>query len=386
MNRKLSFLLMVSLGSTLVAQGQMTTPPVGVDKEGSYDCIGFGWNPAMTHQIVDDSHANGKSVAIKRISFRPDYRNQNAIGRTWSKVTVELAHADWSSLDVFPRTENGDVKLMDQPVVVFDKEWSFPAMQGLPPLRPAPWGGPKNSVGFTFSKPWVYNGKDAIFLRFKFSGGKADNNQPWKANQSGFEYFLDSMPHADWRITDLYGAGYGKGKGKNGSKTCYDSSFVSAKAPGYLKAWLRTPGGRVKFGMQTSYTAPKGPVLIALGTKGSAKGFDLATGCTGLFVDPTGPFAGVVLAAPNNAKGIQSASWDFPWKVWMTDLWVQAGWADSKTSRLRLTESYRFSINTPQRARIMATVTDPGGGKKDGEVLFPWSFAPKYIPYIRYEY
>ena len=65
------------------------------------------------------------------MSFRLDYRDHNAIGRTWSNVQVFVAHGDWSSIQY---NKSNAYKLIDTPVKVFDQQWSFPAVKGKPAL------------------------------------------------------------------------------------------------------------------------------------------------------------------------------------------------------------------------------------------------------------
>jgi hypothetical protein len=146
---------------------------------------------------MDFSH-EGEPRAIRGVSFRLDQREHDAIGRTWSNITVRVAHADWDSIQY---NKSPEFTLVDTPVKVFDQEWSFPAVKGRPPLTPASWGGLQNSLTFLFSEPWEDNGKDAIFLEFKFSGGTAHNGERWAGQtSSGFEYYLDSMPQeGEWR-------------------------------------------------------------------------------------------------------------------------------------------------------------------------------------------
>ena len=170
----------------------------GTDREGPASTFIFGWAANATHRFMDASH-RGKPRKIRGLSFRLDYRDHDAIGRTWKNVTIRIAHGDFSSIKY---NRSRQYKLVDQPVKVFDKTWSFPTVKGFPPLKPASWGGPKNSLRFRFDKPWDYNGKDAIFVEFRFSGGKAADGREWKGEVPfGFEYYLDSMPAVGgWRV------------------------------------------------------------------------------------------------------------------------------------------------------------------------------------------
>jgi translation initiation factor 1 (eIF-1/SUI1) len=173
-----------------------TTSTAG-DKEGPVSTFIFGWAANATHRFMDFSHT-GKPRNVNGLSFRLDHRDHNAIGRTWENVTVRVAHGDFSSIEY---NASRNYELVDEPVKVFDKSWSFPGLKGFPPLEPASWGGPQNSLSFRFDKPFEYNGKDAIYVEFKFSGGTAEDGREWKGELPyGFEYFLDSMPEVGgWR-------------------------------------------------------------------------------------------------------------------------------------------------------------------------------------------
>lgn len=169
----------------------------GDDKEGPAFSFIFGWAAKATHRFMDASH-RGKPRKIRGMSFRLDYRDHNSIGRTWENVTIRIGHGDFSSIKY---NRSREYKLVDKPITVFSNRWSFPTVKGYPPLKPASWGGPKNSLRFRFDKPFQYNGKDAIFVEFQFSGGKAIDGRAWKGEVPfGFEYYLDSMPAVGgWR-------------------------------------------------------------------------------------------------------------------------------------------------------------------------------------------
>eukprot|EP00913_Durusdinium_trenchii_P028393 g26621.t1 len=170
----------------------------GNDQEGPASTFVFGWAANATHRFMDASH-RGKPRKIRGLSFRLDYRDHNSIGRTWKNVTIRIGHGDFSSIR---HNRSRAFKLVDKPIKVFDRQWSFPTIKGFPPLKPASWGGPKNSLRFRFDKPFEYNGKDAIFVEFQFSGGTTADGREWKGEiPFGFEYYLDSMPAVGgWRV------------------------------------------------------------------------------------------------------------------------------------------------------------------------------------------
>ncbi|MBC8356900.1 MAG: hypothetical protein H8E66_33430 [Planctomycetes bacterium] len=176
-----------------------TTSTAG-DEEGPVATGFFGWAADATHRFMDHSH-RGEPRLIEGLSFRLDHRDHDSIGRSWEHVTIRIAHGNWSSIK-YNASEEFD--LVDEPVVVFSKPWSFPTLKGFPATEPAEWGGPQNALNFRFDNPFEYNGTDAIYVEFVFSAGKTEDGRPWEGDLPfGFEYYLDSMPEAGgWRIAE----------------------------------------------------------------------------------------------------------------------------------------------------------------------------------------
>ena len=170
----------------------------GDDKEGPVACGFFGWAADATHRFMDNSH-KGEARQIHGLSFRLDYRDHDTIGRTWDNITVKIAHGNWSSIKY---NASQDYELLDGELTVFSKEWTFPTLKGYPALKPAEWGGPQNCLNFQFDEPFMYNGKDAIYVEFTFSGGKTEDARKWEGDLPyGFEYYLDSMQQiGGWRM------------------------------------------------------------------------------------------------------------------------------------------------------------------------------------------
>ncbi|MBA63206.1 MAG: hypothetical protein CMJ76_12685 [Planctomycetaceae bacterium] len=170
----------------------------GDDKEGPVACGFFGWAADATHRFMDNSH-KGEARPIHGLSFRLDYRDHDTIGRTWDNITLKIAHGNWGSIKY---NASKDFELLDEQTTVFSKEWTFPTLKGYPALKPAEWGGPQNCLNFQFDKPFLYNGKDAIYVEFIFSGGKTEDGRNWEGDLPyGFEYFLDSMQQkGGWRM------------------------------------------------------------------------------------------------------------------------------------------------------------------------------------------
>jgi polyhydroxyalkanoate synthesis regulator phasin len=189
-----------SLAEQIQLSQTLPTTSTPGDQEGPVATGFFGWAAESTHRFMDNSH-QGEPRKIHGMSFRLDYRNHDTIGRTWDNVSVRIAHGDWSSLKY---NASNKFSLVDEATVAFDKPWSFPTLTGFPALEPAEWGGPQNCLNFRFDQPFEYNGKDAIFVEFVFSGGKAEDGRRWEGDLPyGFEYFLDSMPEeGGWRVPE----------------------------------------------------------------------------------------------------------------------------------------------------------------------------------------
>lgn len=178
----------------------LPTTSTGGHEEGPVASGFFGWAAQATHRFMDNSH-RGQPRLIQGISFRLDYRDHDSIGRSWENVKVRIGHGDWSSIQY---NTSREFDLVDEPVVVFDKPWSFPTLKGFPATRPAEWGGPQNALNFRFDEPFAYNGQDAIYIEFVFEGGTAEDGREWKGDLPyGFEYYLDSMPESGgWRVAE----------------------------------------------------------------------------------------------------------------------------------------------------------------------------------------
>lgn len=355
------------ISAPVFAQGHLYTPATGTDVEGTAETSIFGWAANQGHRFMDFSHT-GRSQTIKGVSFRLDGRSQQAIGRTWSKVTIRIAHGDWSSIQY---NKSNAFRLVDTPITVFDKTWSFPALNGKPPLDPASWGGVGNSLNFRFSTPWVYNGKDAIFFEFTFSGGKAANNQPWiGTTPKGFEYYLDSMPQSAWR-----GGASKQSYPDYKSAVCYDSAY-GTKVSASLDASV-SGTSTVSLDMSAYYTSPTDPVLVALSVAGTPSGVDVGGACNLFYPDLHAPLAILVLTTPS--KGVSSANVRAPRQSAWTDFWLQAAWFDSKTRAFKLTNAMRVSA-TPGRIIPVATSYIAGSTK-----FSVWTAAAKGLPYMRYD-
>jgi hypothetical protein len=353
----------------VLGQTNLTTPSTGTHVEGSAATEFFGWAAKQTLRFMDATHV-GQPRSIKGVSFRLDRRNFDAIGRRWSQVQIRIGHGDFASLQY---NKSNQYTLKDTPVLVFDQPWSFPALKGTPPLDPASWGGVRNSLSFRFNKPFAYNGKDAIFYEFRFSGGVADNNVPWIGpNPKGFEYHLDSMPEAAWR-----GAGgnqsYSSAKGKSGG--CFEGTGKT-----YLTAKFVT-SPKLKLDIASYGTAPNRFVLYALGLHGQVNGQSVGSSCELFFLDLQKPFLLLDLVA--NSKGYANASFEMPRDPALQQFWIQGIWLDSKTTALKLTNALRVTGSSTSLTPFL--ISYETAAFPSGTEMSVWTAAPKGLPYVRYD-
>lgn len=356
------------LGAPLLAQNHLTTPPTGTDVDGNDAAFVFGWAANQVHRLMDYTHA-GTARSVKSVMFRADYRDHNSIGRTWSNVKVYAAHGDYSSIQY---NKSNAYKLMSTPTKVFDARWSFPALSGKPVFNPASWGGVQSSLRFRYASPWMYNGKDSMFLEFRFAGGVAANNQPWiGSTPKGFEYYLDSMSQADWR-----GNGKGGGTSYGNSTSCFDSAFSNGKGTAARLNLSLTGTTQIALAIQSYYTAPKNPVIFALGLAGSTTGIDIGARCNKLHV--AAPLFLLPQSPPYNKAGAASLTLKGVRQSYMKEFWAQAGWADSTTGGFKLTNAVK--VTQPTGGSLVPYVASYQVG-----TMQVWT-ATKGLPYTRYEY
>jgi len=99
-------------------------------------------------------------------------------------------------------------------------------------------------------------------------------------------------------------------------------------------------------------------------------------------MDPTVPMAILAQPAPNNGFGLATSSLQTPRQTWMSEIWVQGAWLESKTKKLMLTQAARFTFKTQSKGTpAAASLQDPKA--KGGFLVF--TNAPKYLPFIRYD-
>lgn len=229
----------------------------------------------------------------------------------------------------------------------------------------------RSSLKFRFSQPWQFNGKDAIFVEFTFSGGKADGNRAWGDTDPAFEYKLDSMPEAQWR------GGAAKQSYPDDKKSgCVDSYFGTKFVPATLDAKV-SGTSTVRLDVYASYTAPNAPLLLALGVAGREKGVRVTSSCNLFYPDLTSSLA--ILVLPTPTKFTSSASISAPRQAAWQNFWMQAAWFDSKSNALKLSNAIRIAA-TASGIVPFATSYVAGGTRFN-----VWTSLSKGLPYVRYD-
>ena len=309
---------------SLGAQSYTTSPRGLLTTEGAGLASIFGAQDWRRHMLLDGEQ-RGVSGKIKEIAFRQDYNNRTTVAwtRTWSNVELRV-----SNCDVARRALEFGKNPLSTPTLVFSSSVTWQNTTGYPSATaPAPWGG--GGRVFPFSSPWTNAGTLDICLDFAFHG------------------MTDSVRN-QYAQLDADGPVFGT-KGRVGNHTCADTGQSTASSlTAYMSGYHDTTRGRTHFISSTSSsTAPSSPVVHGFFFAGNTTGVPFAgMKCGRLFVNPTATILFQQLVA--SVQGIAG------WGAWLpydpttagNEIWIQAGWDDSKTGSFKLTHGYRVSVPT----------------------------------------
>ena len=337
----------VALCAPVLAQGFITTPPGGLKEEGRQHTVGgFGWFKDARIQQADNSHTGGRAYSLTRIAFRLDYRKHNtstAMGRTWTRVTLDIAET--TNYSNFSRTWTKNITTT--PTKVFDSRVTWPSQVGFPAQKPSVWDGASGRLGFPFKKPWVYSGKSAILMEYFFRGGRLANKAAFWTGHKIAGYYLDS----EILIT---GRKFGTSLQLPAvAITCGDSAFapnVPVFTSGYSqrygpKANVVTLRNKLLVAHYSQFTAPSAQVVHAFGLGGSTTGVNIGAKCYRLHVDFQKPVVLIPLRTDSVGRsGIMA--WSVPWDGAFArlDVYLQAAWADSKSNAFSLARAMRLTL------------------------------------------
>ncbi|MHC4078740.1 MAG: hypothetical protein ACYST0_09930, partial [Planctomycetota bacterium] len=266
-------------------------------------------------------------------------------GRTWTKITLDISEtANYSGMGQVWATN-----ITSTPTRAFDNQWSWPSQVGVPLLKPDVWGSLKGQLRFPFQKPWVYTGKNEILMDYVFRGGTLANNGAWNSFRVAY-FYLDSetfttfqRPGTTERLPTF-------------PVQCADSALTLPFAGAYTYGYAYAHGARsatvtlrnkLQLTHYSYYTAPDdAPVVHAVGMGGSTGGVDVGARCNRLYVDFNKPAALVHLTTINNYGYSGQMGWAVPWDNVFNNmqLYIQAGWADSRTKAFSLTGAVRLTL------------------------------------------
>jgi hypothetical protein len=323
--------------------------------EGRYFTARFGSHKAMRYQMVDGEN-RGTATFLKDIAFRLDHRTHSsrttASGRTWSKLVVDLADGDVSTM-----TTAFSTNLKSTPTRVFDGPVSWPDFNGTPTTSPALWGGFSGAYVVPFKTRWGYLGTRDVLSDWQFTGGKLKNTRSWTGAKG---YWLDSYEDPDEPLPGSYRRVPASRLHNNSTgvtSRCNDSYFGSNSTGAYTDIFARVygpsasnPNWRDQLLMWSTsyYTAPGSSVIHAWAFATNDFGFNLSTGCNRLhllgltlyFTLPVKP------ATTNPLASATIPRFRTKWVRGLSTLRVvvQAGWTDSVNGRLRLTQAHEVIL------------------------------------------
>ena len=340
MNRTAIFCSFLTLCVAVPAQ---VTSPSGYDTlEATLSCRAFG-GYSNGRQMYLDGEVRGTAMVIKDLSFRVDYRDHTAVtgyGRSWSRVTLDIANADISTASLtFSQNQ------LTTPTRVFQGKVTWPPLAGLPLADPPPWGGPNGELRFGFRSPWRYDGRTDLSLDFDFAGGTLGNNYAWHPLYFR-QYYLDSYPYKSTSFAVNMGRPvlYGKGDVNGG---CVDAASTLPRG-GYVVMYSDTreyfgtnPAQQFFFYTRTHWTAPSQPVVHAVALAGVPLGVTLpGVTCNKLYLDMSVPrviYHGTADTRGDFLNRIGSMPYIGSWVG--LELWAQGAWLDSSTLELLLTRA-----------------------------------------------
>lgn len=148
-----------------------TAPPGYLSRGGDTHCTAFGSSAHGRLQIGEPS-LRGRVRDLRRVDLRladVDYGGESGIGRTWTRVSLQLA-----ATDTRVAFRNFSQNILGSPTEVFAGGITWPTLSGRPP-QPG-WGTP---VGFGFGQPHRDLGTADLLLDWRFSGGRLLDNSNW---------------------------------------------------------------------------------------------------------------------------------------------------------------------------------------------------------------
>ncbi len=330
--------LLASLANLSAQTPKYVTAPPGyqtVSGANLSNCLGGGVGNYLGRVMLGEGTLHGPALTVTRVDYRAqsvaDYDHTSGMGRSFSKVTLTMAH---TNVDMWTLT-SFSANVLGAATKVFDSKVRWPTLRG---KIPQIWGFP---VSFPFKAPWKYNGMQDMLFDYEFKGTTLANG-----GSRQVPYLLDAAYTSSrtWRDVVPNWLPYWP---SSGGWRCGDSAFPLtpvASARITMKLYSKNHFDQTKAGMAeisatSIYTAPNAPVLGVISTGGHHKGINLGAGCYDLHVDLTRAIAylyGKGSALTGSATLMPKGPYPYSGKAAGARLYLQAAWADSVTNQLSL--------------------------------------------------
>lgn len=371
---------------------QIVSPPMLNSTEGGGYCDRFGAWPEVRSQLLDGEN-RGAARILSGIEWRLDARSHSpqttAAGRGFAQLTLEIGTTDLANA-----TNDFATNRRTPLTQVFQGAIQWPDQFGTPPTRPAAWGGPSGALRVPFSTSWNDPGTGDLLTEWSFVGGTLDNRAPW-THPVGYWVDSDRDPSLPFGVASRLLPPIRLNNNSPGVLgRCNDSVFGTLNTGSYARiaAEVYGPGAtnpawrrRAILRSTSAFTAPGAPVVHSWAFAANRAGIDLGLGCNRLHTAGFSLFFTLpVPAASGNPTGfVTSPTIVADWNIALSTLNIvlQAGWADSVTGQLRLSQAHEITLpeNHPPAGPNRAAVYQPAGSA----VLGP-EFSNRWNPVLRY--
>ncbi|MHC4899713.1 MAG: hypothetical protein ACYTGW_21685 [Planctomycetota bacterium] len=385
--------LALVLCAPTIAQTQRTCPKGFETREGGHLTSRLGRDVDARYQFADGT-CRGLPMTINQVDYRLDLQfytsTSEGMGRSWTKVTLNLA-----STDVSKMTATFSTNILSTPSTVFNKAVTWKTSSGNPYSnlpQPAKWG---DVASFPFSQPFFYIGNHDLLFDYTFRGGKLVNGGTMG---SSTRYLFDGLAGNDLDYARNRGIGVGNfGACFDSGQTRFAWAAIEADTfstnppnpttvhPDYVGRGNNTYAqlkGMFDIELSSQRTAKNANVIHALGTFGNFAGINIGAKCNLLFIDTTKPWIPVLRKADgngevglfsNNVRSTLLGPSPFMPAFAGFQAWHQAAYADSVTNAFTLTTARVATVpNQPgQVSKKMAYTNTPAAPTG---VLSPSSF------------
>ncbi|MHC4514564.1 MAG: hypothetical protein ACYS5W_12780 [Planctomycetota bacterium] len=352
--------LALVLCAPTIAQTQRTCPKGFETREGGHLTSRLGRDVDARYQFADGT-CRGLPMTINQVDYRLDLQfytsTSEGMGRSWTKVTLNLA-----STDVSKMTATFSTNILSTPSTVFNKAVTWKTSSGNPYSnlpQPAKWG---DVASFPFSQPFFYIANQDLLFDYTFRGGKLVNGGTMGG---GTRYLFDGLAGNDLDYARNRGIGVGNfGACFDSGQTRFAWAAIEADTfstnppnpttvhPDYVGRGNNTYAqlkGMFDIELSSQRTAKNANVIHALGTFGNFAVLRKADG------------NGEVGLFSNNVRSTLLGPSPFMPAFAGFQAWHQAAYADSVTNAFTLTAARVATVpNQPgQVSKKMAYTNTP---------------------------